>query len=150
METENIGALSAINLLPSTNQQAQSFSNMIIEQVKSGTVNPLELKAQLKFIEKTLELIDKGVKESWMKEAAKYGKSFEFKGWKIEEMEAGTRYDFSSDPVHEALVKELKEREAFLKVLKEPITVVDESTGEVVKVSPPTKKSTTTLKFSAI
>lgn len=145
-----IGAISAINLLPSTKEQVKMFSEIVINEVEAGNVNPLDLKAQLKFIEKSIEEINNGIKDLMLKEAAKHGKSFEYKGWKIEEAETGVRYDFSGDLLHSELSKKIKEHEAFLKGLKEPITVVDEETGEIKKVYPPIKKSTTTLKFTAL
>ncbi len=146
MENDNIGALSVINLLPSTKDQVNTFANLIIAQVKSGDLNPLTLKAQLKFIEKTLDAIDKGIKDEWMNEASKYGKSFEHKGWRIEQIEAGTSYDFTSDQTHNELKEKIKEREKFLKGLTKPMA--DPDSGEICQ--PPIKKSTTTLKFTAI
>jgi hypothetical protein len=38
----------------------------------------------------------------------------------------------------------MKEREAFLKALKEQLIYIDESTGEIVTLYPPRRKSTTT------
>jgi len=142
--------LSVINLLPSTKEQVKSFASDIISQVKEGALNPLTLKAQLKFIEKTISEVDKGIKDEFMNEAAKYGKSFEYKGWKIEAIESGTTYDYSSDMIWCDLKEKIKERETFLKSLKEPLVVVDTDTGETSTFYPPVKRSTSTYKFTAI
>lgn len=143
---ETIGALSVVNLLPSTKQQSETFASLIINEVKCGNVDPLALKAQMKFIEKTLEAIDKGIKDSWMAEAGKHGKSFEYRGWRIEQVEAGTSYDYSNDQVYNETKEKLKDREKFLKGLTK--AMADPDTGEMCY--PPIKKSTTTLKFTAI
>jgi len=41
-----------------------------------------------------------------------------------------------------------KERETFLKALKEPMEVLDSVTGEVIILRPPVKKSTEGIKVS--
>jgi hypothetical protein len=146
---DNMSTLNTINLLPSTKEEAQSFANDLVRRVNEGEINPLTLKAQMKFIEKTLELVDKQTKDSWIKEAGKYGKSFDYQGWKVEEVEAGTSYDYSLDFEWSELKEKLKERETFLKSLKHPIEVVDKTTGETTTIYPPIKRSTTTLKFTA-
>jgi len=142
--------LSVINLMPNKKAEVSRFANDIISQVKGGNLNPLTLKAQLKFIEKTIAEVDKGIKDEFMNEAAKYGKSFEYNGWKIEAMESGTTYDYSSDAEWCTLKEKIKERETFLKSLKAPLEVVNTDTGETTTIVPPIKKSTSTYKFSAI
>lgn len=72
-------------------------------------------------------------------------------GAKLEARETGTKYDYSGDPVWRQLNATLaecqqyiKDREAFLKALKKPITEVDDD-GEIITVNPPVKTSTTSL-----
>lgn len=146
---DNISTLNVITLLPSTKEEAQTFANDLVRRVNDGEINPLDLKAQMKFIEKTLELIDKQTKDSWMKEAVKYGKSFEYKGWQVDEIEAGIKYDYSMDVEWSELKEKIKSRETFLKAIKEPLEIVNTTTGETTTIYPPIKKSTTTLKFTA-
>ena len=76
-----------------------------------------------------------------------------FKGATFDVKEAGIKYDFSKcedviwndiDKKMQMLTERKKEREAFLKSLKERFTYVDESTGEIITLYPPQKKSTTT------
>jgi len=73
-------------------------------------------------------------------------------GAKLEAREVGTVYDYTGDPVWvqlngeiKGLQSKLKEREAFLKTLKEPLTTVDHDTGEAITITPPVKRSTTAL-----
>lgn len=152
-------AINYLTVLPSTKEEVASFASQVIAAVKSGEVNPLTLKAQMKFIQKCFETIEEQTCIDWIREASKYGKSFEYKGWKIEEMEAGVKYDFTEcgDPdwkdcceMERAGYESRKEREKFLRTLSAPITLVSEITGEVVKITPPIRKSTSTLKFTAL
>lgn len=43
------------------------------------------------------------------------------------------------------LKEKIKSREAFLKNVEEGTTIVDERTGDIVELYPPSKKSTTSL-----
>lgn len=150
--------LSVINLFPSTKEQIKSFVNATVNEVKCGNINALELKSKLKFIEKVAEEIDKQTKEDQLKERQKYQeKIVELYGAKIEVAELGTKYDFSNcgDKDWEYLdiqLRELselkKEREAFLKTIKKPMSIVHHETGECYDIVPPIKSSTTGLKFT--
>lgn len=143
-----MNALSHITVLPSSKEEISTFSKQVIAEVECGNIDPLALKVRLKWLEKLIDAIDKPIKDSAMKEAAKYGKKFEYKNFIIEEMESGTSYDYSQDAICVELEAKLKERKEFLKALKSPIDVVD-SDGVVTTIAPPIKKSTTTLKFTA-
>jgi hypothetical protein len=108
-----------------------------------------EIRADKKFVETVLdELQKRGFKSR-----------FELPGGtKIEEIEAGVKYDFSGcgDPIWAELTAKknevadaLKSREAFLKLLPgSGESILDESTGEVRKIYPPAKSSTTTFKIT--
>lgn len=153
METTSI-----INLMPSTKDELESFVSRTVQSVDSGETNPLQLKAQLKFIEAAIKKIDEQTKDAQLKELDKYPKGpVEMYGFKIEPMEAGTYYDYRStgDPEWIELDKInvqsellIVKRQKFLKLLTKQITVVDEETGEVVTINPPIKKSTSSLKFT--
>lgn len=147
-----------LTLGPSTQTQIDVFSDGVIESVQSGEINPLAVLIQLRAIQKASERILKEIHSNLMNEAGKYAENeFEFAGNKITKSEHGTRYDFSNcgDPVYqqrEKIAKEateqLKERENFLKAVKAPFSLLDESTGEVNIIHPPTKKSTSGLNVS--
>ena len=74
---------------------------------------------------------------------------------KVEIKEVGTKYDFSKcgDPVYEQLEQmaesaksSLKERSDFLKAIpKSGIPFLDENSGEMITVYPPSKSSTTSI-----
>lgn len=147
-----------LTLAPNTQTSIDIFSDGIIQSVQAGEVNPLTVLIQLRAMEKASERILKEIKDNIMTEAGKYpGNEFEYAGNKLTKAEHGTKYDYTAcgDPVYAQRLKiaqeaseQLKEQESFLKALKAPITVVDEGSGEVVTISPPTKKSTSGLNVS--
>lgn len=147
-----------LTLGPSTQTSIDLFSDGVIESVQAGEISALAVLVQIRAMEKAFERILKETKDNLMREADKYpGNDFEFQGNKITKAEHGTRYDFSStnDPtwarcyqLSKEAADQLKERENFLKAVKQPITVLDEGTGEVVTIQPPTKKSVSGLNVS--
>jgi hypothetical protein len=151
-------AMGVLRQLSPTKEGIQKFSLQIINQVKGGELNALEVKAFLKAMEQIIELVDKNTRAEQMSEAERYSeKSFHVYGCEIQKSEVGVRYDYLStgDPIYERALyefeqaqKKLKEREEFLKGLKEHMTMVDELTGEVVTVNAPLRKATDGLKFA--
>jgi Skp family chaperone for outer membrane proteins len=146
-----------LTLMASTSTQIDVFSDGVIQSVKEGDINPLTVLIQLKAMEKATERILKEIKANLLTEADKYpGNDFEYLGNKITKAEHGTKYDFAKcgDPdlkVFEAekekADKNLKDRQDFLKSLKEPIEILRDG-GEVVTLTPPTKKSASGLNVS--
>lgn len=146
-----------MTLLPSTSSQITAFTNGIVRSVQEGNVNPLDVMLQIRAMERSIESIAKQIQENVIREADKYpGIEFTFKGNNLVKGDVSTKYDYSvcNDTVWERLKvdadsakEKLSERETFLKALKEPITIVDELTGEVVKVNPPLKKTVPGVKF---
>ena len=110
---------------------------------------------QLKAIEKATERILKAIEDNLNNEAAKYPEQrFKFHGNEIEKAELGTRYIFANcgDPVYNELSKNkaemdqlVKDRETFLKAIKEPLQIVSVD-GELATVIAPTKTSKSGLK----
>ncbi len=147
-----------LTLMASTSTQIDVFSDGVIQSVKEGEINPLTVLIQLRAMEKATDRILKEIKENLLTEAGKYsGNDFEYMGNKITKAEHGIKFDYSTcgDPVYKRLSdvstqanEQLKERETFLKAVKHPFNFLDESTGEVFIISPPTKKSTSGLNVS--
>lgn len=74
-------------------------------------------------------------------------------GTEIKVVASGTKFDYSESKMWLAQKKRvdeesarLKDIETFLKSLKEPITAVDEETGETMKHYPPAKSSSETIR----
>jgi hypothetical protein len=126
----------------------------LLADLDNGYITPLQLAAQLKYFEDIIANVKEEVRQRVVAEQSKYGKErMTFKGATFDIKEAGIKYDYSNcdDTIWNDLKQQLndlndkmKEREAFLKTLKERFTYVDESTGEIVTIYPPQKKSTTT------
>lgn len=150
METPNT-PMSALRLMPSKASEVAVFSKGIIEAVKLGNANPLEVLVMLRSLEAVSELVREEIEGNVLTEAEKHSeKKFEAFGALLEKTELATKYNYakSGDIEWERLKTDadtaksrLNERETFLKTLKEPLVTVNEETGEVYKVYPPFKTS---------
>jgi len=145
-------SLSYLTVLPSTKEQQKTFANDIIKEIVSGNADPIKLDALFKCIEDTLKLIrkDEKVKDAVQSELAKYPeKTTIFDFGEVTKTSKST-YDFSDcgdikwnefNSSMELLKEKIKDREAFLKSIKEPISVNDGDTGEVYDIHPPAKNT---------
>ena len=83
----------------------------LVQQVIDGQEDPIlayaEIKKQLDFLTKCKEQIEDHAKE----EAAKFGKSFEYKGFKIEVREGGRQWNFKGIGEWQTYSKALKDCE---------------------------------------
>lgn len=102
---------------------------------------------------------DQNFTNAVVNDVEKMGSRYEMgTGTKIEKIESGVKYDFLNcgDPIYNRLFiqkneldLQLKNREAWLKLI--PISgepIIDEETGEMVRIYPPAKSSTTTYKIT--
>ena len=136
--------------------EIEEQSKIIIDQImEGGDVNPLRVASTIKSLELAAKTIKEGISEYMLTEANKYEtKSFDFDGHKFQVKETGVKYDYSlcNDPIYKQLKKDevelagkIKAREAFLKSISDQQTIVDEDTGEVVTILPPSKSGTTSV-----
>lgn len=138
---------------PSKTEIADQCQVIINEINETG--NALKVATTMKAMEIAMKTIKEGISDAIMDEADKYeGKTFDFDGHALSIREAGARYDYSNcgDPYMDDYLEEMKslkakikDREAFLKAIKDKATIVDERTGDVAEVYPPSKTSTTSL-----
>lgn len=139
------------------------FNNSILalkNEVEEGNLDGLKVYVFLKGLEKSISGILPALLESARNEAEKYGsKSFSAFGAKVELKEVGTKwyFDNTQDPVYTRLFdaaanakKSVSDREKFLKSLSDPMFVMDEETGEQVKVFPPRKESTSGISITIL
>jgi len=152
---ENEGQMDLVH--PELNQlDVIRTAEAIALRIKEGQVDPLQVLAAFKQVEKIQEKIKETLRTAAVSEMSKYGEKEVTKyGMTFEPMEAGVSYDYSvcNDPeltqLQEVLAKyqaKLKTRQTFLRALKEPVEIVDEDTGEITKLYPPVKTSTSTVK----
>ena len=143
-----------VNKIPASKEEQAVLSSAMINSVLDGEIDPIKAVVQAKSLVETLTLFlkDKGVNDLVLLEVEKYGKQTSKDGATIAIKEVGSKWDYSEcgDPIYNRLSSQkaeieekLKEREVLFKATREPRTEVDEETGEVYTVNPPSKSSTT-------
>ena len=150
-------AISTLSQLPETKQQIETFAHSLEKGLNNGQIIASDLLRFQKAMEKVFEKIKPTLIENALNEISQYEKNSVIKGSEFSIVEAGVKYDYSNcnDPVYnehfqnlENAKERLKERETFLKCIKEPMHFINEDTGEALTLYPPKKTSSTTLKVS--
>lgn len=153
-------AYGTLKLMPTNTQQIARFSKLLIEDVQNGNVNPLELLVMLRALERISETVLDSIQSNIDQAKDKYSeKHFDILGATVEKSEIAVRYKYETakdvewerrKAAVDAAMGLLKEREEFLRTLKEPLTAVDTDSGEVFTISPPlkTSKSGVKVKFT--
>lgn len=151
-------ATGVMNLFSTSRTGIDVFSDQIIQAVKEGEINPLQVRIWIKTMEEIIERVKKETSENQLREADKWSEQkFQYLGATIEKADVKTEYDYSvcGDIDYELFevalntAKEsLEDRKKFLRSLKEPLDILDKDSGEVRTVRPPLKKSTAGLKVS--
>jgi hypothetical protein len=159
---DSISAPSIVSLFETTKEERKSFVQQVVSNAVDGNANMLQLHKQVKAMEDIVKsiLASPEYKNELLAEAQKHGKSFKYLNddWSIKESPAQYDFDACNDPIYTELNNELTKleeristRKEFLKAIPiEGVTMVVEDTGEVLKIYPPIKKSTTivTIKMS--
>lgn len=139
--------------LKPTKTDIQIASDIIIQQVSDGEINPIDVAIQVKVMEEFVKDVRDKLNVFMISELCKYplGKTNIY-DTRIEKAETGTKYDYSADLVWQNLKSEneitslaLKNREETLKKIPAGSQLVDEY-GEVA--TGPTKTSTTSYKIT--
>lgn len=146
----------SINQFPKNKNEQSIMAAQFAKSIADGEVSPLDAVAKMKSIQEVINLFlkDESVCSAVIEEIEKYGKGETptANGASFQVKEVGVKYDFSncndavwnrlkeqSDKINE----ELKEREKYLKAIKNPKTEIDEESGEIYTINPPAKSSTT-------
>ena len=143
-----------LSLFETSKQERQNFAEQITNNLLEGLADPLKVHLQVKCMEDFIKQITSNsvYKDLIVTEAIKYGKTFEHHNAKFEIKEAGVKYDFQNcnDPILKELEDkfsildtEVKERQKFLKSIKESVEVL--IGDEIVTLYPPVKTSTTSV-----
>lgn len=138
----------------------------ISDKVVNGEIDPIQVAASIKFYEKIFEG-DSGknngvnhiIRPYVVDELEKDKLRTKYYGFEVAVKESGSRYDFSNcnHPKLEELyaqAEEIKNKiaeiEKFLKGIQPggSMTIVDEDSGEAIKIYAPVKKSTTSPVFT--
>lgn len=151
--------LSVFSQFPNTQEAAQHLIEKITSELRDGHVDPLQARIFFKIVETVVQASAKATDDLALAEAQKQGqKRFEIHGATVEVKELGTKwyYDKTQDPElaklmeeFTAIEKKVKDRQKFLQTLPESgMEIVDDNTGEVVRIYPAYKTSTTGLAIS--
>lgn len=141
-----------------TKEAQSNLAESLIAQVKNGKVDAITAFVQIKAI---AEVCEQFMKNPIISEAVKSavlvrGKDAAFGGAKVG-ISSTTRYDFTSsgDPQYLELTKQkdsiadqIKAREMYLKAITDDQTVIDRETGTVIKIVPPVKTVSQSLKVT--
>jgi len=143
---------------PTNGPEILSFQDEILGSVENGFEDALFLFTRLKALSNAIDGAMGKIQEYALSEAQKHGqKSFGIYGVKIEIREMGTKwfFDQTGDPIiyrieqdKKAISEKEKERQAFLKTLKEKTSFLDRETGAVFTVFPARKESKTGIALS--
>jgi hypothetical protein len=143
-----------LSLFETSKQERQNFAEQITNNLLEGLADPLKVHLQVKCMEDLIKQITSSsvYKDLIVNEATKYGKNFEHHNAKFEIKEMGVKYNFDNcnDPILKdledkfaILETEIKERQKFLKSIKDSVEVLFED--NIVTLYPPTKTSTTSV-----
>lgn len=156
MEITTTGILS---LFETSKLQRSIFVTDVLNRIENGTVEPIKVHLQLKAMEEIVKTLNTNerYKELLLDAAEKNGKKFMAFNAEFSIKEMGTKYDYSQCnddyllnmlETLEKLNKEIKERQEYLKHLPAVGVSILEVEGELIKLYPPTKTSTTTVAVS--
>lgn len=150
-----MNALEIFNKAPLSKTEINNSASNIIALVKDGEINPLQFAVQLKAMEEIISILRKSeITDMATDEAVKYGKSTSIYGAKIEVANVGVKYDYSvcNDSIWNDLNAKIeqytfmrKDREVFLKALKEPMSTLD---GEII--NPPIGSGKESIKITLL
>jgi hypothetical protein len=143
-------AVSFLKQIAGDRATLDSFTETLSMEVVNGEIDPIWLHGTLTKFIKNLQAL----KELNENELSLDIDKFETHGYKFAKKEAGTKYDFTNcnhprladlSVKEKEINKEKKDIEALLKTLKNPTTIVDEETGDIVTINPPIKSSKTII-----
>lgn len=146
--------------IPFTKENQRATAQTLVSKVVEGETDPIQAFSTVKALVEclTIFLKDKDVVESTIAACEKYGHAGAlFNGANLCVAEVGVKYDYSAcnDPEWDDLSKQraeidakIKARETFLRGIPREATILNEDTGEITKIVPPIKSSSTTVKVT--
>lgn len=169
--TTELTTTNILGLFETTKEQRKSFIDDIMNRLRNEEVDPLKIHLQIKAMEEIIKsLTDSSEKTNknflqaidyknmLLDAAERNGKKFQMFNAEFSIKEVGTVYDWSKceDSQLQSLLNqqnELKEKikakQDFLKTVPQSgLSILDETTGEMITVYPPAKSSTTSVAVS--
>lgn len=155
---DNLTPTSLLAIMPNTKGEINNFSEMLLNGINSGEIDPLKIHVQLKAIESVIKKVNdsEDYKKAIRTQSEQYGsKSFTAFGAKVELAETGTKYDFSNcnHTEYNDICNQIKALESNKRDLETTLKTIKVATpfiiyGEAVEVTPPTKSSTSSIKIT--
>jgi len=139
--------------------RAAELANMIIQVNDDGHVDTLTILARMEFISQVIENAKNQLRERAIDELDLYGPESRTGvtkfGVTFKHKETAVKYDFTQTPMWLGMEAEIesiktaqKALETQLKGLTKPMSILDESTGEISQMNPAIKSSKTTVEIT--
>jgi hypothetical protein len=136
-----------------TQAEIEKIKNQIIAPVVNGEMEVVRAVVLIRALRDALEEAENNLKEEMVTQLSNYAKNdlCTMNGVTITPKEVGVKYSYDEcgdtlldDMVaeHSQLGERIKDRQKFLKSIKDIEIVVDKVTGEICELRPPSKKST--------
>lgn len=142
--------MSMLRLMPSKVSEVATFAKGVIQSVKNGDANALETLVMLRALQLLSKEIIEQIEENVLNEAHRYNeKTIEMYGAKIDKCDVKTDYLYETsgdsqweelDSEIKSLVERKKQREEFLRAIKDPVVLVTKDGVEEI-VKPPIKRT---------
>lgn len=137
--------LNLVKVFPSSKEAVTAVTKNIVEQVKEGLVDPLEVKVMLTAMERIIDGVKDEIKDEVLNECDRYGsKTFEAKGARVSVSSKTTyTYDHCEDWLRLKVEKGVIDEK--MKAIQKQLQVadkngyLDQSTGELIEHACPSK-----------
>ncbi len=150
--------MNALEIIPLKVSDIKDLATQIVVSIAEGETSALKVAQTLSAMEKVVKEVKNNpvYKRVVLSEAEREdSRTFRMYGAEYQVKEVGVKYDYSNCndteiidlyARREALDALIKEREAFLKAVPAAgMEIVDDATGEMMRVYPPAKSSTTSV-----
>ena len=157
-----------LSLFETTKEQRKTFAEDIVQRLRNEEVDPLKIHTQIKAMEEIINSLTNRTEKTnknfllaidyqkiLLDAAEKNGKKFQMFNAEFSVKEVGTAYDWSKCEdielnslllEQDAIKEKIKSKQDFLKTVPiSGLSILIESTGEMITVYPPAKSSTTSV-----
>jgi hypothetical protein len=142
--------------LPQNKKEIELYNSNVKDLAISGEVDIIKLARTVNIMKRVVENFEKEpeIQDALLNEVSKYGKG---ELSEIQSKEVGTKYDFSNcnHPEYNSIILEIeslterkKQLESYLKTINKETDFIDPLSGEMVKLLPCVKSSTTKCVFT--
>lgn len=146
------------DVISANKKQLQAISAKMIAKATEGEIDPVEGLAAARKGTEFFKKMEEGFRPLAEKDLKlEKGQDYKHNSVLFEGAVTKTEYDYTAtkdkvwidlDAQIKDLTEQKKERETFLKTLKEKLTTVDEDSGEVIEIYPPVKSESFGIKVT--